>query len=65
MRKTILQNFNEVTTKKPAVMPESGLTNEQYNDLLQEMRPFLQEAASELLQPRKEALDFLLKKVLN
>jgi hypothetical protein len=65
MRKTVLQNFTEFTDKMPAVMPETELSDAQFTALIQEMKPFLQEAASDLLQPRKEALDFLLKKVLN
>ena len=65
MRKTVLQNFTEFTDKMPTVLPESELSDAQFTDLIQEMKPFLQEAASDLLQPRKEALDFLLKKVLN
>ena len=46
-------------------MPDTEMTDEQFSNLVQEMKPLLQEAATELLQPRKEALDFLLKRVLN
>lgn len=65
MRKTILRNLTESTPKKSAVMPDTEMTDEQFSNLVQEMKPLLQEAATELLQPRKEALDFLLKRVLN
>lgn len=65
MRKTVLQNFTEVTTKKPAAASEPMMTDAAFTALIQEMKPILQEAATDLLQPRKEALDFLLKKVLN
>jgi hypothetical protein len=64
MRKTVLQNFTEVTIKNPAAT-EPVISDSEFSDLVQEMKPFLQEASTELLQPRKEALDFLLKKVLN
>ncbi len=65
MRKTIRYNFTDFTENKPEVLPDSEMTDEQFSHLLFEMKPLLQEAASELLQPRKEALDFLMKKVLN
>lgn len=65
MRKTILRNLTESTLKKSAVMPDIEMSDEQFSNLVQEMKPLLQEAASELLQPRKEAMDFLLKRVLN
>ncbi len=65
MRKTIHKNFIGKIAEKPAVMLDSEPKSEQLIDLVQEMKPFLQEAASELLQPRPESVAFLLKKVLH
>jgi len=64
MRKPLLKQFTCFTSKADDVMPEIEIRNEQFTDLVQQMKPFLQEAQADLLQPRQEALAALLKKAL-
>ncbi len=65
MRKPLLKQFTYFTSKADDVMPEIEIRNEQFTDLVQQMKPFLQEAQADLLQPRQEALAALFKKALS
>lgn len=65
MRKPLLTQFAYFTSKADDVMPELESRNEQFTDLVQQMKPYLQEAQAELLQPRPEALAALFKKALS
>ena len=65
MNKTLQENITKTTPKKSAVVVESEKSSEELFDLMQDMKGIWQEAASDLLQPRPEAVAQLLKKVLH
>lgn len=62
MHKTLLKRFTVDNTKAAASQkPQEG--EELLTDLVQEMKAYMQEIANDLLQPRPEAVEKLLKKV--
>jgi len=62
MNKPVLKNLKDKLVSKPAVMQENH--SEELIKLSKEMKSYLLEAASDLLQPRPEAIAQLLKKSL-
>jgi len=66
MGKTLLQSFSETAEanqKVPAVTSVDD--NKALSALMQEMKPHLEDAAKDVLQPRQEAVAQLLKKALH
>jgi hypothetical protein len=62
MKKTVLKKFTEIT----AIPAHSAEDSSIYlTDLVKELKTSLKEAASDLLQPRPEAISRLLNKVLH
>lgn len=62
MPKTLLKKFTVENTKAAAAQRlQDG--EELLTDLVQEMRAYMQEIANDLLQPRPEAVEKILKKV--
>jgi hypothetical protein len=62
MQKTLLKKFTVENTKAAAAQKlQEG--EELLTDLVQEMKTCMQEIANDLLQPRPEAVERLLKKV--
>ncbi len=64
MRKTLPKLFIEATENK-ATVGEDKANSEQLVQLMSEMKGIWNEAANDLLQPREEVIDQLLKKVLH
>lgn len=64
MNKTLQKKLNKATSKKTEIIVESENSSEELIDLMQEMKGAWNEAAQDLLQPRAEAVNQLLKKVL-
>lgn len=64
MKKTLLKKLTEIVPEKPVVMLDKEPKSDALTDLVQEMKPFLQEAASDLMKPRPELMAQLFKKVL-
>jgi len=62
MHKTLLKKFT-VENTKAAATHRLHEGEELLTDLVQEMRAYMQEIANDLLQPRPEAVEKLLKKV--
>jgi hypothetical protein len=62
MNKTVHAKFIGKKHKSPKVMTGSEVATDDILQLLQEMKGFLKEAASDLLQPRPEAIAQLLQK---
>ncbi len=66
MGKTLLQNFTGNSEANENTATVTGVTeNKMLAELMQEMKGHLQDAAKDLVQPRQEAVDQLLKKVLH
>lgn len=66
MEKALLQNFTgDSDANEDTAIVKDADENKALTALMQDMRRHLQEAAKDLLQPRKEAVDKLLKKVLH
>lgn len=65
MRKTLLKHFTEEISEKPIVMQMQDAKSDVLTDLVQDMKPYLQEAAADLLSPRPELMAQLFKRVLN
>jgi uncharacterized protein YfaA (DUF2138 family) len=66
MPKTLLQNITEnLPTKHTPQAVNHGDENRALADLMQDMKAHLTNAANDLLQPRQEAVDKLLNKVLH
>lgn len=66
MGKTLLQNFAGNSEANENTATVTGVTeNKMLAELMQEMKGHLQDAAKDLVQPRQEAVDELLKKVLH
>lgn len=63
MRKTLLKQF--IDTKMPANVMERNEKSDKLIDLMQEMKSSWKEAANDLLEPRSEAIENILKKVLH
>lgn len=63
MRKVLLKHFTD--TKMPANVMDREAKNDKLIDLMQEMKSSWKEAASDLLEPRPEAIASILKKVLH
>jgi len=62
MQKTLLKKFTVENTKAAAAQKlQEG--EELLTDLVQEMKTYMQEIANDLLQPRPETVERLLKKV--
>lgn len=64
MQKTLLKNLTENTENQPVAAKGNEISQELI-DLMKEMKGSWNEASNDLLQPRKEVLDQLLKKVLH
>ena len=63
MNKTVHAKFTGKKHKSQRTMTGTDVATEDILQLLQEMKGFLKEAASDLLQPRPEAIAQLLQKV--
>jgi len=63
MRKTLLKQFTD--TKMPANVMDRNEKSDKLIDLMQEMKLSWKEAANDLLEPRPEAIENILKKVLH
>jgi hypothetical protein len=61
MNKTLLKTFNPFTAEKTGDMLHTT-ENKALTELMNEMKPFWQEAANDLLQPRPEAVAQLLRR---
>ena len=65
MGKTLLQSFTGHSEEQENTATVTGDNeNKMLAELMREMKGNLQDAAKDLLQPRQEAVDSLLKKVL-
>ena len=62
MDKTLLAKFTAKTDRSEREMKERGVSDDMLN-LLQEMKEFLKEATTDLLQPRPEVIAKLLQEV--
>lgn len=65
MKKTLLKRIPEKTPDQPVMKLNEELKSEVLTDLVQDMKPFLQEAAADLLKPRPEFMAHLFQRVLN
>lgn len=65
MKKTLLKRIPEKTPDQPVMKLNEELKSELLADLVQDMKPFLQEAAADLLKPRPEFMAQLFQRVLN
>jgi hypothetical protein len=66
MAKTLLEKLTENTdSEETTATVASGNENQTLSQLMQEMKSHLQDASNDLLQPRAEAVQNLLKKVLH
>jgi hypothetical protein len=66
MAKTLLENLTGTTDgEENTATVASGNENQTLSELMQEMKSHLQGASNDLLQPRPEAVQNLLKKVLH
>jgi len=66
MEKTLLQSVAGTTEANEKTAPVTSVDdNKALSELIQEMKSHLGDAAGDLLQPRQEAVDKLLKKVLH
>lgn len=65
MGKILLQKITDNEADENTATVKRVQDNSALTALIQEMKSHLQDAAKDLLQPRKEAVDKLLKKVLH
>jgi hypothetical protein len=67
MEKTLLQSFtgNTETKANTGVVMTSADDKKALSELMQEMKPHLDDAAADLMQPRQKVMDTLLDKVLH
>ena len=63
MEQTLLLTFTEHSPVKPAAVMDKGNNSEELSVLMQQMKGYLDNAANDLVQPRAEAVEQLLKKV--
>jgi hypothetical protein len=65
MGKTLLQDLTGNTETKESALTADADDNKGLSELMHEMKKQLDSAAAELMQPRQEVLDKLLKQVLH
>lgn len=65
MDKTLHKKLTVNQSQKPAVLVENDTNSDELTALMQEMKSVWNEAAADLLQPRTEAVEQLLRKVLH
>jgi hypothetical protein len=65
MGKTLLQSFTGNSEAQENTATVGVKENKMLAELMQEMKGHLQDAAKDLMQPRQEAVESLLKKVLH
>lgn len=65
MNKTLLNHFTVIHPLQHETAEQTGMKQESIPDLVRELKSVLKQAEKELLSPRKEAVDELLKKALN
>lgn len=63
MEQTLLLTFTEHSPEKPAPVMDKGINSEELSVLMQQMKGYLDNAANDLMQPRAEAVEQLLKKM--
>lgn len=65
MNKTLLNYFTVIHPTHHETIAQTGMKQESISELVRELKSALRQAEKELLSPRKEAVDELLKKALH